>query len=161
MNNQLSTSNVLKIWLNDKHGNGVYLTDKEVIVVFNSGLRTDTIIDYGTNNNDGSPRWAGDYLCTNAEHEAISKAVLLLRNIKETDQILSDYKNDYKQHSLISDPLWHHDQGLLQTATGYGSKLSTQYKTFYNNRLYRVYCHCFSNSGSTYIIVKGDRIFLS
>ena len=160
MNNQLSNLNVLKIWHNDKDGNGIYLTDQSVIVVYSNGYRTDHIIDYGTTTN-GSPDWATDNNWAGSYKDTISKAVLLLRNMKETDQTLSDYKNDYKQHSLISDPLWHHTQGLLQTATGYGSKLSTQYKAFYNNRLYRVYCHCFSNSGSNYIIVKGKRIFLS
>ena len=61
----------------------------------------------------------------------------------------------------IESPLWFHLKGLMQTATGYGSKLTTQYKVKYNNRLYRVYCHCFSNCGSLYIIVKNNRVFLN
>ena len=61
----------------------------------------------------------------------------------------------------IESPLWFHLKGLMQTATGYGSKLTTQYKVKHNNRLYRVYCHCFSNCGSLYIIVKNNRIFLN
>jgi len=61
----------------------------------------------------------------------------------------------------IESPLWFHLKGLMQTATGYGSKLTTQYKVKYNNRLYRVYCHCYSNCGSLYIIVKDNRVFLN
>ena len=61
----------------------------------------------------------------------------------------------------IESPLWFHLMELMQTATGYGSKLTTPYKVKYNNRLYRVYCHCFSNCGSLYIIVKNNRVFLN
>lgn len=57
-------------------------------------------------------------------------------------------------------PLWYHLQGLSQTASGYGSKLTSAYKTEYNGRLYRVYTMCWSNSGTSYIIVKGERLVL-
>ena len=57
-------------------------------------------------------------------------------------------------------PLRWHLKGLQQTASGYGSKLTTRYKTRYNDRLYRVYCICFSNSGTCYIISKGERLYI-
>ena len=57
-------------------------------------------------------------------------------------------------------PLWWHDQGLTQTATGYGGKLTTPYKAMHNGRLYRVYCMCYSNSGTNYIISKGQRLII-
>ena len=62
--------------------------------------------------------------------------------------------------NLVYKPLWWHEQGLQQTATGYGRKLTTPYKTAHNGRLYRVYCVCFSNVGSLYIISKGQRFHL-
>lgn len=60
---------------------------------------------------------------------------------------------------LIDAPLWWHKKGLRETTSGYGKKLTTSYKVRYNGRLYRVYCHCFSNSGSLYIISKGKRVY--
>ena len=56
---------------------------------------------------------------------------------------------------LIESPLWFHTKGLMQTSTGYGRKLATPYKTRYNGRLYRVYCCCYSNAGTCYIISRG------
>lgn len=60
-------------------------------------------------------------------------------------------------------PLWWHKQGLQQTATGYGSKLATEYTISLgkaSNRPYRVYAICFSNCASFYILRKGERLFL-
>ena len=57
-------------------------------------------------------------------------------------------------------PLWWHERGLQQTASGYGRKLTTPYKTSYNGRMYRVYCICFSNSGTLYVISKGERLYI-
>jgi len=51
-------------------------------------------------------------------------------------------------------------RGLQQTASGYGSKLTTSKEVFYNNRWYRVYAIHYSNAGSAYIISKGKRLFL-
>lgn len=61
---------------------------------------------------------------------------------------------------LIDTPLWWHKAGLQQTATGYGSKLTTRYKTAYGGRLYRVYCICYSNVGTLYIRIRGKRMIL-
>lgn len=69
-------------------------------------------------------------------------------NVKETDSY------------LIYSPLWWHERGIQQTASGYGRKLTTAYKVEHNGRLYRVYCICFSNSGSLYILPGGKRLYL-
>ena len=61
---------------------------------------------------------------------------------------------------LIDAPLWYHNRGLMQTASGYGRKLNTGKKYRYNNKLYRVYCCIFSNCGTCYIIVKGEKIII-
>jgi hypothetical protein len=61
---------------------------------------------------------------------------------------------------LLYKPLWYHEQGVQQTASGYGSKLTTAYKTEYKGRLYRVYCIIWSNLGSLYIISKGQRLYI-
>ena len=51
-------------------------------------------------------------------------------------------------------PLWFHKAGLTQTASGYGKKLATPYMVKLNNRWYRIYNSCFSNSGTLYIQSK-------
>jgi hypothetical protein len=56
-------------------------------------------------------------------------------------------------------PMWYRERGLMQTASGYGTKLNTGKKVRWNNRWYRLYCHIISNSGSCYILVKGKRIY--
>jgi hypothetical protein len=51
-------------------------------------------------------------------------------------------------------------QGLQETASGYGTKLTTSLQAEYCGRWYRVYCTCYSNVGSCYIISKGQRLYL-
>jgi hypothetical protein len=57
-------------------------------------------------------------------------------------------------------PLWWHKQGLMQTASGYGRKLTTSKQALYNGRWYRVYATCISNAASCWIEVKGKRLYL-
>ena len=59
----------------------------------------------------------------------------------------------------IDAPLWWQEQGLTQTATGYGVKLTTRRKIRYKGRLRRVYATCFSNVASCWIQVKGEKIY--
>jgi hypothetical protein len=58
-------------------------------------------------------------------------------------------------------PLDWQKRGLSQTASGYGSKLTSSFKISYEGKLYRLYTICFSNSGSTYFTVKGRKIYVS
>jgi hypothetical protein len=71
------------------------------------------------------------------------------------------YLGNFEDLETIEAPLWHHKRGLSQTATGYGRKLATVYKVRHNGQWYRIYCHCFSNSGSLYIISKGERLYIN
>jgi len=57
-------------------------------------------------------------------------------------------------------PLWWHTQGLSQTASGYGKRLTTSRQALYNGRWYRVYATCFSNAASCWIETKGQRLYL-
>ena len=45
--------------------------------------------------------------------------------------------------------------------TGYGKKLSTDYKIMFEGRVYRVYCSIYSNAGTCYIITKGQKIIIN
>ena len=51
-------------------------------------------------------------------------------------------------------------QGLMYTASGYGSKIPTIKMIKYNNRMYRVYCHIYSNAGTCYVIIKGEKVII-
>jgi hypothetical protein len=61
---------------------------------------------------------------------------------------------------LVSCPLPWQQRGLQETATGYGKKLTTTWKINLNGRLYRIYCTCYSNNGSAWIKVRGEKIFI-
>lgn len=62
---------------------------------------------------------------------------------------------------VLDNPLWWHIQGLTQTASGYGSKLTTRYMLPIGKRLYRVYCTQYSNAGTLWIKYKGVKFILS
>lgn len=62
---------------------------------------------------------------------------------------------------LLDSPLWWHKLGLQQTASGYGSKLTNSFKTWFQGRWRRVYTMCWSDSGTCYIIVKGQKLILA
>lgn len=63
---------------------------------------------------------------------------------------------------LASKPLWWQKQGLQQTASGYGRKLTTEYVLTVagEKRAYRVYAICFSNVASFYVLRGGVEIFV-
>ena len=44
-----------------------------------------------------------------------------------------------------------------RTVSGYGSKLPTPYMIRIGSRWYRVYVACYSNAGSAYVTVAGER----
>ena len=50
--------------------------------------------------------------------------------------------------------------GLQKTATGYGKKIPTSWKVYYEGRLRRIYQDVQSNSALSYIIVKGKKLHL-
>ena len=62
---------------------------------------------------------------------------------------------------VMHKPLWYHERGLSQTASGYGRKLTTELMVNYNNRWRRVYCCCFSNAGTLYITKGKDWIVIN
>ena len=48
-------------------------------------------------------------------------------------------------------PMSHHIAGLSFTASGYGSRIPTEYMIKYNGRWRRVYCIIYSNNGTLFI----------
>jgi hypothetical protein len=55
-------------------------------------------------------------------------------------------------------PLWWQKQGLSQTASGYGRKLTSSKMVFWAGRWRRVYVCCYSNAGTAYIMQGGKPI---
>ena len=47
--------------------------------------------------------------------------------------------------------LWWQDRGLSYTRTGYGRRIPTAYQVRLSGRWRRVYCCCYSNSGTCYV----------
>ena len=65
-------------------------------------------------------------------------------------------------YTIVDRPLWWHTHGLRQTASGYGRKLTSPYCVQIDGeeRLRRVYTTIYSNAGSSWFMVKGEKIFL-
>lgn len=55
-------------------------------------------------------------------------------------------------------PTWWQLKGLMYTATGYGSKIPTEYMVKLGSRWCRVYCAIYSNIGRSYIVSKGVKV---
>lgn len=80
--------------------------------------------------------------------------------MKNRIEIMKDEMGNYCERQFDYAPLWWHEKGLMQTATGYGRKLTTPYKVEYMGKKRRVYARCFSNVSSLYVIVKNKSYFL-
>ena len=64
-------------------------------------------------------------------------------------------------YSVSDRPLDWQRQGLQQTASGYGSRLTTRYMlTTPDGRQRRVYAICYSNVASYYVFVRGRVVYL-
>jgi hypothetical protein len=72
-----------------------------------------------------------------------------------TQLSIVDYHSNpinYTPLETVEKPLWWQLRGLSYTSTGYGPKIPTSYMVKHNNRMKRVYCRIYSNSGSLFII---------
>ena len=63
--------------------------------------------------------------------------------------------------TLTHKPLDWQKSGLQYTASGYGSRIPTEWVTMYVSKLRRVYCTVYSNNGTCWITVKGKKITVS
>jgi hypothetical protein len=76
---------------------------------------------------------------------------------------MTDTKIEYLEgeYTLVDRPLWWQENGLQQTRSGYGAKLtSRRCVQFPDGRERRVYITQFSNAGSAWITLKGKRLYL-
>lgn len=67
-----------------------------------------------------------------------------------------DYASDFV--ALHYRPLDWQRRGLQKTRTGYGTKIPTTNMINLAGRMRRVYVDIYSNSGHTYVIVKGEKV---
>lgn len=67
-----------------------------------------------------------------------------------------------KPYKFIDKPLDWQIRGLQQTASGYGSKLTSSRCIIIDGekRPRRVYVRCYSNSGTAYVIIKGQEFIV-
>lgn len=69
-----------------------------------------------------------------------------------------DYASDFVATNYR--PLGWQVRGLQKTASGYGKKIPTTHTVNFKGKERRIYCDCFSNSGVTYIMVKGEKVYV-
>lgn len=62
---------------------------------------------------------------------------------------------------FVEKPLSHHKMGPSYTATGYGAKIPTEKMAVIMGRAYRVYVAIFSNSGTSYVLMGGQRVIVN
>jgi hypothetical protein len=86
-----------------------------------------------------------------------------MRNFTDTD--LQPWAGHFglfvESSELVDAPLPWQLQGLSQTASGYGMRLTTSRKIQFNGRLYRLYCTQYSNAGSVWFVTKGRKVFVN
>ena len=74
----------------------------------------------------------------------------------------SSWKGSIKVHSYIDRPLWFHKLGLSQTASGYGKKLTSRCMAmFENGDVRRLYITQYSNIGTGWVMIDGEKILVS
>ena len=91
-------------------------------------------------------------------HGANNKGLLILK------LCIINGVNVMKKYSL--DAL--REQGLVKVVdcqrsdsrTGYGSKIPTPCMVFIDNKWRRVYCRIYSNVGTCYVLIKGERVII-
>lgn len=75
-------------------------------------------------------------------------------------------RNEHGEHvcddtHAIEAPLDWQLSGLQQTATGYGAKLTTSKKVWFNGRYYRLYATCYGNAASTWFTAKNVKYWVN
>ena len=86
-----------------------------------------------------------------------------LKHFSESDLVINTYKQIYLplNNNLVENPLWWHKLNLSQTASGYGKKLTTTKMIYFENKLRRIYCTIYSNSGTNWFFYKGEEIIVN
>ena len=66
------------------------------------------------------------------------------------------------KYAIRKNPMRHHKLGLQYTATGYGSKIPTEYMVRTIDQTWRrVYCCIYSNSGTLYVMHGREKTIVS
>jgi hypothetical protein len=72
--------------------------------------------------------------------------------------ILDDFDGPFE---LKREPLWFHKRNLMQTATGFGEQLKTEWMIKIENRWHRIFCRIYSNIGLLFIKKANAKYVLS
>jgi len=66
-----------------------------------------------------------------------------------------------ENYEVLERPLWWHKQGLSQTASGYGKKLTSSRMIKLDNGLVRrIYVTRYSNAGTAWVILVGQQLII-
>ena len=65
--------------------------------------------------------------------------------------------NTYPDATIVNAPFTGHNGSGVD---GYGPKIKTGYKMRIGNRLHRLYCMCWSNSGTLWVNVGGRQVIV-
>lgn len=85
-----------------------------------------------------------------------------MKNFTQADLVTGSVVTIYvNTEDLVDAPLPWQEAGLQQTASGYGSKLTSRYKINYEGKLRRLYVTQYGNAGSTWFAIKGKKIFIN
>lgn len=71
----------------------------------------------------------------------------------------ADHASDF--YTTIYSPLEWQRAGLNKTASGYGKKIPTTEMINFAGRKRRIYVDVYSNAGSCYFMLKGEKIHVS
>lgn len=77
----------------------------------------------------------------------------------KTEDVKGGYISAEREDFSYS-PLWWHKQGLSQTSSGYGAKLTTPYKISLDGKMRRLYATCYGNASSVWFLLKGERVHI-
>jgi hypothetical protein len=83
-----------------------------------------------------------------------------MHNVTWSEEVPTKYLES--EYEIADRPLWWHLAGKQQTATGYGRKLTTSrvLRIKGEKTWRRIYVVCYGNSGSAYVIIKGETFYL-
>ena len=82
------------------------------------------------------------------------------KQFTQDDVTDSGYIYADRSELIYNPPKWM-QEGLQETATGYGKRLNSGYSILFCGKQYRIYVTCFSNSGTSWFTAKGKRVIVA
>jgi hypothetical protein len=130
-----------------------------------TGLTDSEVVDADRLLNDATKglKWASVVDCLESpdyvdEFKGISLYPYIFESVTESNGV---YRYTGKPLESMEFLLGWQKQGLCFSASGYGSKIATTKKVFFENRWHRVYAMVYGNSGTCYFVAHGQDVIIS